>query len=243
MKPKILPGLAALAVTAAWPVAAEIVGGDLTLSYSQFLSDLETEDGGDTASKLTLGGSAEFALQNNLSVQADLAQAQVALIDDTATMVGLHGIYRFGEITSVGAFAARDSVSGADFTYAGLEAKRIFPTFDAEVYLARVGGDADDATLLGVSGQYRMLPNLDLGVSLDRLDGDDDTELTRLSAEAGYHLISGARIGAEIGAAEVGVADISDTEGFVGLSFSYAFGAERGATFDRRGLLDLLPGL
>lgn len=243
MHTKFLSGLAALALTVASPVAAEITGGDLTLSYSQFLSDLETADGGDTASKLSLGGSAEFALQRNFSLQADLMQAQVALIDETATMVGLHGIYRFGEVTSVGAFAARDSVSGADFTYAGLEAKRIFPTFDAEGYVARVGGDADGATLFGVSGQYRMLPNLDLGVSLDRLDGDGETELTRLSAEAGYHLIWGARIGAEIGAAEVGVADIADTEGFVGLSFSYAFGAERGAGFERRGLLDLLPGL
>lgn len=243
MKSTILSGLAALAVTAAYPVAAEITGGDLTLSYSQFLSDLETADGSDTASKLTLGGSAEFALQSGFGVQVDLAQTQVALIDETATMVGLHGIYRFGEVTSLGAFAARDSVSGEDFTYAGLEARRIFPTFDAEGYVAWVGGDAEGATLFGVSGQYRMLPNLDLGVSLDRLDGDDETKLTRFSAEAGYHLISGARIGAEIGAAEVGVADISDTEGFVGVSLSYAFGAERGASFERRGLLDLLPGL
>ena len=243
MKLRVLPGLAALTVAAAWPAGAEITGGDLTLSHSQFLSDVETVDGGDTASKLSLAGSAEFALQRNFSVQADLMQAQVALIDDTSTMLGLHGIYRFGEVTSLGAFAARDSVSGADFTYAGLEARRIFPTFDAEGYVARVGGGADDATLFGVSGQYRMLPNLDLGVSFDRLEGDEDTELTRIAAEAGYHLISGARIGAEIGAAEVGVADISDTGGFVGLSFSYAFGAERGATFERRGLLDLLPGL
>ena len=243
MKPKILSGLAALAVTAAGSVAAEITGGDLTLSYSQFLSDIESSDGGDTASKLSLGGSAEFALQRNFSLQADLMQAQVGLIDDTATMAGLHGVYRLGEVTSLGAFAARDSVSGADFTYAGLEAKRVFPTFDAEGYVARVGGDAEGATLFGVSGQYRMLPNLDLGVSLDRLDGDENTALTRIAAQAGYHLIWGARIGAEIGAAEVGVADIEDTEGFVGLSFSYAFGAERGASFERRGLLDLLPGL
>lgn len=239
----ILPGLAALATIAAAPALAEIAGGDLTLSYSQFLGDLETSDGDGTTSSLGLGGSAEFALERPFALQVDLNQSQVALIDDTATMLGVHGIYRFGEVTSLGAFVAHDTVPDSDYTYAGVEAKRIFADFDGEGYLAWAGGEGSDATLWGVSAAFRRGPNFDLGVAFDRLDGDDDTSLTRLSGRAGYDLTARAQVAAEFGVADVDVADISDTAAFAGVSLRYSFGAFRGATFDRRGLLQLLPGL
>ena len=46
----------------------------------------------------------------------------------------------------------------------------------------------------------------------------------------------------EVGSAKASALGLSGSEPFVGLGGRVTFGADRGTTFDRRSLLDLLPG-
>lgn len=210
--------------------AFELNGGEAGLEYSSFLHG---GDGDKMSAKtsLELGFSPQFAVQGDLS----LSKGGVTKIDGTS--LGLHGIYNLGPDVSLGAFLGRDWLDDGDATFYGVEAGGAMNRIRGEGYLSRVKGDGDYGTQFGLRGDYAAMENVSVGARFDTLDLDD-ADTTRLSLTSGISMETFELTG-EIGRAHV---EGSDSETFVGVGAKMTFGAKRGATFNPRGLLEVLPG-
>lgn len=214
-------------------LAGEVTGGSIGIDYSAF-----TEDSYGTIDKTSLSGSLEYGFDRNVAVQGDLALTKFGLSEFDANNVTLHGIYHIDEATSLGAFIGRDTVESEGLTFYGLEAGHEVGQFAGETYIAYGEESGVDGTIFGLSGLYKANDALGLGMSYDRLD-IEDADAHRVALEAEYRMQS------VVLTAQLGQAEIEDTgsETFFGIGARMTFGAERGATFGKRGLIELLPGL
>lgn len=214
-------------------LAGDFTGGSIGLGYSAF-----TNDDAGTIDKTSLGGSIEYGFDRNVSVQGDLTLSKFGLTDADAQNVTLHGIFHLDEATSFGAFIGHDEVESLGLTFYGLEAGHEVGQFEGETYIAYGEDDGVDGTLFGLSGLYNVNDAFGFGASYDRLDVES-VALNRVALEAEYRMQN------VILSAELGQLDAEDagSETFFGIGARLSFGAKRGTTFERRGLIDTLPGL
>lgn len=220
-------------------VAVELTGGSVGLSYSAFADDTDFD-------RLSLEGSAEFAFDRNVSGQFDVGLDRFGLSDLEALTLGLHGIYHVNETTSLGIFYSKEDVDafgiGTDIELFGLEAGHEVGQTDVEGYFARGEAEGANGTLLGVKGRYEMNSGLGIGGRFDYVD-IDGMEAGKLTMRLDRDVSANVNLYVEVGSAKARAFGITESEPFVGLGGKIVFGADRGATFERRGLSKVLPGL
>lgn len=216
-------------------LAGEISGGSIGLSYSSFTEDSDF-------SRIGVEGSIEYAFNRDFSVQGDLAFQNFGESDLDSTTFGAHGIYHVNDDTSLGAFFMREDVDDGDGNFYGIEGGYETGQVEFEGYAGNFDGDGDNATILGISGRYEFSNALGLTGSFDQIDGDG-VELSRYGVKLDRDVSPTLNLFVEVGSADVEAGGLSGSETFVGLGGKIVFGAERGATFEQRGLTRLIPGL
>lgn len=215
--------------------AFELVGGTVGLDYSSFLGSDSNDE-----TRSALSGAFEFGIARSVSIQTDITLAGFNATDINATTFALHGIYHAGESSSFGAFIGRDSVDGGnDLDFIGVEAGFATGAFGGEIYIAKADGDGADPTLFGLKGVYTLAPAIDLGARFDRISADD-LDLNRLSLTGEYKPMPELGLTAEIGSAEV---EGAGSEAFAGIGVKFNFGARQGTAFEKRSVINLIPGL
>lgn len=229
-----LLALGAILVTT--PVSAfEATGGEVKLSYSAFTEDSDF-------SKTTLDGSVEFGFNRNFGIQADLGFHNLNFIDETGTNAALHALYHLNDQTSFGVFYGVDRILGESSDFYGIEVGQEGRNFDVEAYVG-AGEDAGvSGTVAGLSGRYNINEAFALGLALHRVD-IENLEVTRIGVTTDFTLTPGFAVLAEVGTVDASAFGYSDSDTYFEIGARWSFGAERGATFGKRGLLELLPGL
>ncbi|MFA3915834.1 porin [Ruegeria hyattellae] len=239
MKNIIVAGALASSLCVGAASAAEITGGYFDLGYSSFT---DSDDG----SKFYGAGSGELGFTRNFSVQADLGVYRFREVSETAYNGTLHAIYHTNDNLSLGGYYNRDEIDGGiDSNSFGIEAGYETGILGLEGYVSRidfVDSDFDDGNLLGFKVEGSPSSQFTLSASVDYLNGPDDLELTRFGVSADYEVGEGAHVYGELGRARVDIGSGSESETFIGAGLRLNFGAKRGTTFGRRGLLDKLPG-
>lgn len=226
----------AFAVTlSAGVAAAQEFKGDITLGYSAFTQDT-------SVNRLAAEGAFEFGVSDRGSVQLDLGLYGFGASNFDGTNLVLHGIYDVNAQGSAGLFLGLEEVDGDSIDFYGLEYGQSFGTGGVEAYVAR-GEDAGvTGTLIGVEGEFAVSDSFGLGLKLDNADFDGALDVTRLGVKGIYALGQGSSVYAEIGSLRADAFGLSGSEGFVGVGLSIGLGGDE-ATFGRRGLLNLIPGL
>ncbi|APE43215.1 hypothetical protein BOO69_07150 [Sulfitobacter alexandrii] len=228
-------GIPLLCATAAH--AVEVTGGSVQLSYSGFTSDWDVD-------KIAIEGSVEFGFDRSFGAQLDLGAAKFGASNEDVQSIGLHGIYHVDDYTSLGAFYVNDNFDAGDADFYGVEAGHEMALWDFEGYLGRLDDSTADATLLGVSARYELQNGVGITGALDHLNPEGVGDATRLGVKIDRDVVgSDVNLFLEVGAVRADVGFGSDTETYVGIGGKYVFGAERGATFEQRGLAKFLPGL
>ena len=248
----ITTGLTAalLGCAASGALAQGFTGAEVSLGYSTFTGDYE----GDA---LNLGGSGEFALTRQIGVQLDFGYTdfgEVNGVDDSdlsALNFTLHAVYTINESGSVGLFYGREELTADDGTdeasdssdFVGVELGYAFDAVSFEMYYAKALDELiDDAAIYGVSGAFDVNGLFEVTADYDRVDSGSDIDASSASVGIAYEVLPNITLEGEIGSAGF-VTDRGDlTETFVGIGATYTFGAEGGATFDRRGLAREVPG-
>ena len=214
--------------------AVEITGGSVELSYSSFTEDSDVR-------RVGIEGSMEVGFNQNISAQVDLMQHRLNAGNEDVTTFGVHAIYHLDDATSFGAFYAIEDTSAGNFDFYGIEAGHEVGQFEFEGYLARADANAVDADVVGVSARFGFADDFGVTGAYDYIDlAGVDLSATTLRIDR--DVAPNVNLFVEVGSARATAGGLSGSETFVGLGGSYTFGAERGATFDARGLARLLPG-
>ena len=226
---------AALAFGATTAQAVEVTGGSVGLSYSAFADETDLNQWG-------LEGSMELGFNRNLSLQIDAAYRDFDFTNIDSTLLGLHGIYHMNEATSLGVFYTLEDIEGEEADIFGLEAGYEVQQWQFEGYIANVDTDLGDATLGGIKARYEMQEGFGLTGSYERSD-DDTGDLSRFAIRLDRDVSVNTNLFLEVGSAKAEAGGVKISEPFVGLGCEIAFGADRGTTFEQRGLTRLIPGL
>ena len=226
---------AALLMAASTPALAQgITGGQLGIEYA---APVDGSDFGGT----TYSGGLEYGINRQFSVAVDASGYLPDNLDTDFSSLTLHGIYHLSDEASVGVFAGRDSVEDASANLYGIEGGMELMGGTVEGYIGQVDGDIDDATLFGLSGVYDLRPNISVIGNLD-VANTDDTTLSQAAVGAQYQLDGGPAFYAKIGNVTAEFAGDDESQAFIGIGATIAFGAERGTTFDQRSLFEVVPG-
>ncbi len=234
MKNHIISTAIAVALSAGMASAQE-VKGDITLGYSAFTAET-------SANRISAEGSLEFGVSERASVQLDLGLYGFGATNTNGTNLVLHGIFDVNPQGSAGLFLGLDEIDGDSTDFYGLEYGQSFGTGGIEAYVAR-GKDAGvTGTVIGVEGEFAVTDSFGLGLKLDNADFNGVVDLTRFGVKGIYALGQGSSVYAEVGSVRADAFGLSGSEGFVGVGLSIGLGGDE-ATFGRRGLLNLVPGL
>ena len=226
---------ASFALGATTAGAVEVTGGSVGLSYSAFAEDTDFNHWG-------LEGAMELGFSRDFSLQIDAAYHDFGFTDIDSTLLGLHGIYHLNDATSFGAFYTFEDVEGDEADIFGIEAGYEVREWEFEGYIANVDTDLGDATLGGIKARYEMQEGFGLTGSYDMAD-DDTGDLSRFAIRLDRDVSVNTNLFLEVGSAKAEAGGVNVSEPFVGLGGEIAFGADRGTTFDQRGLARLIPGL
>ena len=212
--------------------AQELRGGSLTFGHSAFVRDT-------SVSKTSLDGQVEVGFGRSIGLQLDLGISHLNSIGEGSTNATLHGIYHVSDQTSLGLFVGADRLSGQSLDFVGFEVGQEAAKFDIETYIAYGEDSGIDGTIAGFSGRYSVSDSFGIGGSVER--GDiGGVGLTRFGLKGDYAATPNIALVAEVGAFD---APGTSTEAFVGLGGKFTFGNERGTTFGKRGVVNLIPGL
>ncbi|MES2666625.1 MAG: hypothetical protein V4712_11025 [Pseudomonadota bacterium] len=216
-------------------IAQEVTGGALAFSHSALLDD-------SSLSKTGIDGQIVVGFGPSIAFQVDLGFNRLNFIDETTSNLTLHSIYNVTDQTSLGLFVGADRVAGESLDFVGFEVGQQAASFDIEAYVG-YGEDAGiSGTIGGVSGRYAVSDSFGVGGGLEH--GDiGGLNVTRLSLKGDYAVAPKLALTAEIGTLDGSGFGASGSEAFVGLGGKFTFGDGRGATFGKRGLINLLPGL
>lgn len=213
--------------------AFEVTGGEVSLGYSG-LTDSALND----ATRTTLGGSLEFGISHEFSVQGDLSVSKFGLTHIDSRSLGLHAIYHASEDTSVGGFLGRDRIEGSNLDFFGVEIGHQMGQFGAEGYISHAEIEGVSGTVLGLEGNYAVNDYATVGMRYDNINVDG-LDASRLSLTGEIGATPGLAITGEIGNADL---EGLGSEMFAGIGVRINFGAKRGATFRDRSVANLLPG-
>lgn len=214
---------------------AQEIKGDLTLGHSFFTDD-------SNASRTYAEGALEFGVAPMASVQLDLGIYQLGLIDENATNLVVHGIYDVHDSGSLGAFVGMDRLVGEDATFYGVEYGQSLGSGSIEGYVATGDEAGVDGTVIGVESEFLVGSEFGLGVKLDHADFEGTLSATRFGVKGLYGIGESGKLFAELGTLRGEVGGVSASEPFVGVGLSVNLGQDE-ATFGRRGLFNLFPGL
>lgn len=214
--------------------AFEITGGSVELGYSGFTGNLLKK-----LDKTTLSGQMEIGFSQAFSVQADLGFMVFGFNDENARNFGLHSIYHVSDTTSLGMYFGQDRILGGSLSITGVEVGHQAGMVGLEGYLTYAKDSVEDGLVFGGSAGLDLSDSAGIGLRYDRADVDG-TDFSRLALTGEYTLASGLALTGELGSADI--AD-SGSEPFFGIGARMTFGANRGATFGNRSVLNLLPGL
>lgn len=234
MKNHIVTTAIAVAFSAGIATAQEFKG-DLTLGYSAFTEETDVN-------RLSADGAFEFGLSDQASMQLDVGFYGFGFSSFEGVNMVLHGIYDVNPTGSAGVFLGFEEVEGDSINFYGLEYGQSFGTGGFEAYLAQGEEAGVTGTVIGVEGTFALSDSVGLGLKLDNADFDGVLDVTRFGVKGIYALGQGSSVYAEVGTVRADVFGFSESEGFVGVGLSFAMGGEE-ATFGRRGLLNLIPGL
>jgi hypothetical protein len=196
---------------------------------------------GDDIGSTAYSGALEFSINRNISVAVDLGFYGLQTLDLQADTATIHGIYQLSDTVSLGAFYGRDQLEGDDATVIGIEGGTELGGAAVEGYFAQLDGTADNATLLGVSGEYGITDSISAVASFNIADLGDESS-NRLAVGGQYAIASGPELWAELGTMKIddGISTSSDT--FISVGARIEFGAARGTTFGRRSLFETGTG-
>ena len=223
-----------LLTTAPAALAFEVTGGSVQLGYSTYTDNLLKD-----LDKTSLQGSIEVAFGPNFVMQADLGFANYGVTDEDSTSIGLHSIYALGDATALGLYFNSDQMYDGSLSSMGLEMKHQAGIVGLEGYLGYADDNAIEGMVYGARADFDISGNTTVGLRYDGTD-KDVLDLSRLSLTGEHTFANGFALTAELGSADVAG---SGSEGFVGIGAKMAFGRNRGATFNDRSVLGLLPGL
>jgi hypothetical protein len=224
----------AAAATTAQAQSFGFTGGEISaeaLAYS---------DGGDIGST-AYSGALEFGITRNISVAVDLGFYGLQTLDLQADTATIHGIYQLSDTVSLGAFYGQDRLDGSEATVIGLEGGTEFAGVAVEGYFAQLDGAGDDATLLGVSGEYGFSDSITALGSFNIADLGDASS-NRLAVGGQYTIASGPDLWAEIGTMKIDDGATVSDDMFISIGARIEFGADRGTTFGRRSLFETGTG-
>ncbi len=226
----------ALAVAlSAGMAAAQEFKGDITLGYSAFTEDT-------SVNRLSADGAFEFGVTDQASVQLDLGLYGFGATNFEGTNFVLHGIFDVSPEASAGLFFGMEDLQGVDIDFYGLEYGQSFGTGAVEVYLARGEEAGIDGTVFGIEGKMALSDSFGLGVKFDNADFNGAVDVTRIGVKGEYALGEGSSVYGEVGSLRASGFGLTGSEPFVGVGLSIDLGSDE-ATFGRRGLINLLPGL
>lgn len=245
MASKLTIGLLALGgLAAAGAQAQEISGGELRLGFGGFLNSDTAVPDRDADARYTLEGSMELEF-GRAAMQFDLSLDQFGLVDENARSGTLHGMYKPAGNLAAGAFIGFENSDIRDVTFYGVEGLFEGSSYGVEAYLLRSDVDEIDlsGTVGGIAVGYDALADLRSGAKIvyGEFDRDESIALYALTAE--YRLGPATAISAELGRFDNDAPGSNDIEGnYVGVMATFSFGPGQSTTFDRRGIVDLLPG-
>lgn len=225
----------AFGMGAATQAQAQEIKGDLTLGHSFFTDE-------SNASKTYAEGALEFGVTPNASVQLDLGIYQLGLIDENATNLVVHGIYDVHASGSLGGFIGVDRLLGETTTFYGVEYGQSVGTGSVEGYVATGDEAGIDGTVIGVESEFLIGSEFGLGVKLDHADFEGRLSATRFGVKGLYGIGDAGKLFAEVGSLRGTIEGASASEPFVGVGLTVNLGQDE-ATFGRRGLFNLIPGL
>ncbi len=214
--------------------AVEVTGGSIGLSYSAFTEDTDI-------SRFGIEGSVEVGFNRNISLQFDIGHDKLNATGVDSTTLGLHGIYHVDDQTSLGAFYTREDISGSDVDIVGIEGGFDTGQMEYDAYMANADSVIGNGTLLGIAGRYEFANGLGLSGAYDSLDVSV-VDLSKITVKLDRDVAENANLFLEVGTGKANVVGITGSEFFVGVGGKITFGADRGATFERRGVAKLLPG-
>ena len=236
----------AAAMLSCGPSAAqEIVGGDVTLGYSGFDEQVATADGNKRLGRLFGAASGEIGLNSMFSLQGDIGYHWFNASEEDALNVALHAVYNVNESSALGLFFGNESIGGVDSNFYGIEGAVAASSFRFEGYYLEIEeGAARGVDMVGIDAAFDVNRRFAVGVGYDQIGYDGPGDLSRLAISGEYEVEDGASLYVEIGSAsaDAGSSVPSLSENFLGIGVEYNLGPNRGTTFDRRSLADLIPG-
>ena len=215
--------------------AFEVTGGQLTFGTSAFTDDT-------SFNRIGVEGAVEFAFNKSFGMQAELGYNKGNESGYDSVNVGLHLLYHLDDNNSFGAFVVNEAAEGEDLQLYGVEFGIEANAIDYEGYYAKVETDIGSTDMFGFAVNYEFSNGLGLTGSYDNI-GDSGIEASRLALKLDRDVTDSLNLYVEAGKGKIDVfgADVSDP--FIGLGGTVTFGAERGTTFDIRGIARKLPGL
>ncbi len=211
--------------------AAEVIGAEAGLEYSDFSS------GSDDLDKSSAFGSLEVGFTDQLSIQGDLTFSRLGFVGADSQSLGLHAIYNVAPSVSLGIFAGKDWIEGGNATFYGIEAGGALDRIRGETYLGAIDDGDESYTQFGIRGDFAAYDFLTVGGRFDYVDADI-SELSRLSVTTAF-TNGNFEITGELGRAHAE----GENETFFGVGARMNFGQRPGTTFEKRGLISILPGL
>ncbi|SDY49143.1 hypothetical protein SAMN05444004_101567 [Jannaschia faecimaris] len=219
--------------------AVELNGGDFNLEYSWFDQDI----GDTTVDTFSFDGSVEVGFSHNLAAQLDLGRYKFGFINETGTNGALHAIYNLNESTALGAFYSVDEIFSESTDFYGIEAVYDTDQFELEAYIGR-GEDAGvDGSVYGVLGAFSITESIDITGSAENASFDGDVDFSKYAIGMRFFATPKVAFTTSIGSFEANAFGLSGSETFFSVGAEFKFGQNEGATFGKRGLLTLIPGL
>jgi hypothetical protein len=190
-----------------------------------------------------MAGSLEVGFTRAFALQFDAAYYSFNDVNESGRNVTMHAVFHTGSAASLGAFVGNDGFAGDNNTFYGVEGGMEFTGLNAEAYLSSVEDGGISGTLFGFNLHHDFGNEFGIRGRLDRASFDNDIDLTRLSVGLEYDVSPTAQLYGEIGTIDADFGGLSGSESFIGIGAKINFGAQRGTTFKRRGLLEIIPGL
>lgn len=230
---------AVLVLAASAGNAVELTGGELRLGYSAF----DASAGGETLSRWSLDGSAELGFNQDFAAQLDIGISEFNASGLNIGTATLHGIYHLNGQTSLGAFYGTEDTDFGDVDYYGLEIGYGVSGFEVEGYLGIADGSGADGNLFGITGAVDIAPNWQMTGGYERADFDGGVDMSKFAVGVKLATNENVAFTAELGRGDFSVSSASAGENFISFGAEITFGAKRGATFGRRGVFNIIPGL
>ena len=234
----------AMLISAATPALAQDFAGSIDINHTNI-----TEDDADIAST-QFAVSGAIAISPQFAFGANVASYDVETVDDAATNITLHGMYRVSPTATIGLFASQDTQGDFDNTAWGIETGVATRGAKFEAYYGWVDGldgtavGFDDFSIWGGSVAFRVAQGFSLTAAIDAFSGSDDdyTETFSTATIGGlYDFGNGAAIYADLGSIGINgrddeyLYDFGDAS-YVGIGARFAFGADRGTVLGPRGV-------